>query len=135
MISMNALRISSQARSNRHTSSTLSRSPDTGISIRSPTSISMPLPVMRCQRSGCVNLAHPLRWHRITGRGIDMDAGDLMDMPVSGLRDKVELVCRFDRACDDIRSAFIEIIDNCKVVEEVVMIPRTVKRIECCRAS
>lgn len=89
----------------------------------------------RCGKTERVNLAHPLRWHRTTGRGIDMDADDLMNIPVSGLRDKVELVCRFDRACDDVRSAFIEIIDNCKVVEEVVMMPRTVKRIECCHAS
>jgi hypothetical protein len=89
-----------------------------------------------CGRDERVNLSRPLRWHRITGRGIDddLDADDLMDLSVSALRDKVELVCRFDRACDEIRSAFIDLIDNCKVVEETVMVPKTVRRISCAAA-
>jgi len=90
----------------------------------------------RCGKTERVNLARPLRWHRTTGRGIDddLDADDLMDLSVSALRDKVELVCRFDRACDEIRSAFIDLIDNCKVVEETVMVPKTVRRIACAAA-
>jgi hypothetical protein len=90
----------------------------------------------RCGKTERVNLARPLRWHRVTGRGIDDDMGreDLMEWSMSDLRDRVELVCRFDRACDEIRSAFIDLIDNCKVVEETVMVPKTVRRIACAAA-
>lgn len=72
--------------------------------------------------------------HHRRGIDDDLDADDLMDFSVSALRDKVELVCRFDRACDEIRSAFIDLIDNCKVVEETVMVPKTVRRIACAAA-
>jgi hypothetical protein len=89
-------------------------------------------------RCGCcggerVNLTRPLRWHRVFGKGIDNDlsAEDMMDLPMSDIRGRVELVCRFDKACDDIRDAFIDLIDNCKVVDEVVMEPKTIRRIVC----
>ncbi|WP_303786726.1 hypothetical protein [Azovibrio restrictus] len=85
----------------------------------------------RCNKVDRVNLPRPLRWHRVIGGGIDDELGwdDLMDLSVSDLRDKVDLVCRFDRACDEIREAFIDIVDNCMVVEETVMVPKTVRRI------
>lgn len=90
----------------------------------------------RCGKDERVNLLHPLRWHRASFQGIDenLDADDLMEYSMSDLRDKVELVCRFDRACDEIRSAFIDILDNCKVVEETVMVPKTVRYITCAAA-
>jgi len=68
--------------------------------------------------------------------GRDMDQGeDFSEWSMSELRSRVELVCRFDRACDEIRDNFIALIGSCKVVEEVVMVPKTVKRIECRHAS
>ena len=90
----------------------------------------------RCNKVDRVNLHRPLRWHRVIGGGIDDELGrdDLMDLSVSDLRDKVDLVCRFDRACDEIREAFIDIADNCMVVEEAVMVPKTVRRILCATA-
>jgi len=57
-----------------------------------------------------------------------------MDLSTSDLRERVELVCRFDRACDEIRDAFIRLLDNCKVVEETVMVPKTVRRLACTAA-
>lgn len=67
--------------------------------------------------------------------GKDMDQGeDFSEWSMSELRSRVELVRRFDEACDEIRDNFIALIGSCKVVEEVVMVPRTVKRIECCHA-
>jgi hypothetical protein len=86
-----------------------------------------------CMRDERVNLSRPLRWHRISGRGHDDDisAEDMMELSMVELRNKVELVCRFDRACDNIRDAFIELLDNCKVVEETVFVPKTVLRIAC----
>ncbi|MEO1767965.1 hypothetical protein V6E02_12165 [Thiobacter sp. AK1] len=68
--------------------------------------------------------------------GIDdgLSRDEFMDWSMSDLRDRVELVCRFDRASDEIRDAFINLLDNCKVVEETVMVPKTVKRIVCSTA-
>lgn len=90
----------------------------------------------RCNKVERINLSRPLRWHRVSGRGIDndLDRVDLMDLSVSDLRDKVDLVCRFDRACDEIRDAFIDIVDNYMVVEETVMVPSTIRRVVCATA-
>jgi len=67
--------------------------------------------------------------------GRDMDPGeDFSEWSMSELRSRVELVCQFDQACDEIRDNFIALIDSCKVVEEVVMVPKVVKRIKCCHA-
>jgi hypothetical protein len=84
----------------------------------------------RCGKDERINLSRPLRWHHVSAKGMDEDR-DFSDWSMSDLRDRVEIVCRFDRACDEIRSAFIDIIDNCKVVEETVMVPKAVKRIVC----
>ncbi len=90
----------------------------------------------RCGKVERVNLAHPFRWHRTTGSGIDsdLDANDLSAWSMSQLRDRVELVCRFDRACDEMRNAFINLIDGCMVVTETIMVPKTITRL-CCSAS
>jgi hypothetical protein len=53
---------------------------------------------------------------------------------MSQLRDRVELVCRFDRACDEMRQAFINLIEDYMVVTETVMVPKTITRL-CCSAS
>jgi hypothetical protein len=89
-----------------------------------------------CGKMERVNLAHPYRWHRTTGSGIDgdVDANDLSAWSMSQLRDRVELVCRFDRACDEMRQAFINLIEDYMVVTETVMVPKTITRL-CCSAS
>lgn len=89
-----------------------------------------------CGKDERVNLSRPLRWHRVSGGGIDDDLSrdDLMDISMADLRDKVDLVCRFDRTCDEIREAFIDIVANCVVVKETVMVPKTVRRIVCATA-
>ena len=76
----------------------------------------------------------PKRLSVYPGKSIDQNE-DFSEWSMSELRNRVELVLRFDQACDEIRDNFIELIGSCKVVEEVVMIPKTVKRIECCHAS
>lgn len=83
-----------------------------------------------------VNYEKPPRRLAVSMKSIDDDMSreDIMEWSMSDLRDRVELVCRFDRACDEIRSAFIDLIDNCKVVEETVMVPKTVRRIACAAA-
>lgn len=79
---------------------------------------------------GRVNYEHEPRIMRVMSGGMDEDK-DYEEWSIGQLRDRVELVCRFDRACDAIRDNFIDLIDNCKVVEEVVMVPRNVRRLVC----
>lgn len=57
------------------------------------------------------------------GKGIDQRE-DFSEWTMADLRNRVELVRSFDRACDDIRSAFIWMIDECDVVSEEYSVPR-----------
>jgi len=56
---------------------------------------------------------------------------DLAELSTSDLREQVRLVQAFDRACDQIRAAFIDLIDNCKVVDDVRVIKKPIKRLIC----
>jgi hypothetical protein len=80
--------------------------------------------------NGRVNYEHEPRILRVMSGGMDEDK-DYDEWSIGQLRDRVELVCRFDMACDDIRDNFIDLIDKCKVVEEVVMVPKNVRRLVC----
>ena len=53
-----------------------------------------------------------------------------MDLSMGALKSKVDLVMEFDRACDRIRSAFIDVLRDYMIVEETVMVPQKVRRIE-----
>ena len=78
------------------------------------------------------NYERPLKWHRTHNTGIDQDFSmeDFMDLSLSQLKDKVHLVRRFDEVCDDVRSEFIAAIDDFMIVEETVMVPTKVRRLE-----
>lgn len=88
-------------------------------------------------KNGRVNYTTPPKILSVLGRSIDRgeDFSDYEEWTLSKLRTRVELVQKFDQACDKIRNNFIDLLDNCKVVEDVVMVPKTVKRIECCIAA
>lgn len=79
-----------------------------------------------------VNLKAPLRWSRVKSSPIDhrMSFQDYMDMGYSWLKDRAELVRSFDAACDSVRDHFISLIDEYMIVEETVMVPQVVKRLE-----
>ncbi len=87
----------------------------------------------RCGRCGAtgergrVNYGKtPVALQTYAGRGID-DSTDFEDWSMEQLKDRVELVCQFDRTCDNIRNNFIDLLGSYKVVEEVIMVPKTVK--------
>lgn len=66
----------------------------------------------RCGQEEVINLRSPLRWHRASMRGVDdgLTDEDFMEFSMAALRDRVDLVCRFDRACDEIRDEFIKLM-------------------------
>ena len=78
------------------------------------------------------NLKSALRWTRTKGSSIDhgMTIEDFMDMSHTDLKDRAELVRSFDHACDKIRENFIQCINDYIVVEETVMVPTKVRRLE-----
>jgi hypothetical protein len=51
------------------------------------------------------------------------------DWSMAKLRDRVDLVCAFDAACDDIRGSFIDLLNDFDVVEETIQRPVKVKRL------
>jgi hypothetical protein len=61
-----------------------------------------------------------------------IDQGENFDgWSMDDLRNRVKLVRAFDRTCDGIRSAFIDLAENCEVVDEVVMVPQHRKVLSC----
>ncbi len=72
----------------------------------------------------------PSRLSVYPGKSIDQRE-DFVEWSMGELRNRVKLVQAFDRACDEIRSAFIDLVDHCEVVDEVVMVPQHRKVINC----
>lgn len=77
---------------------------------------------------GRANLTQGIRRLIVNSRGVDQDA-DFDDWSMSQLRERVNLVRRFDEVCDEMRAAFIDLLDSSEVVEEVVMTPTKVRRL------
>ena len=79
---------------------------------------------------GRVNYSKPLQTlATYPGKSIDMD-DDFEEWSMDALRERVDLICAFDRACDEIRQNFIDLLEGSEVVEEVVMVPTKVKTIQ-----
>ena len=54
----------------------------------------------------------------------------MLDWSMDDLQDRLDLVRAFDAACDITRSAFIRLLNEFMLIEQVVMVPQTVKRLE-----
>jgi len=68
----------------------------------------------------------------VTYPGRELDQGTEFDeWSTHELRERVCLITSFDKACDQIRSNFIDLLDSCSVVEQTVMVPKIVKRLTC----
>jgi len=57
------------------------------------------------------------------GRGLDMER-DYGDWTIAKLRERVNLVTRFDRLCDECEEAFVQFCVNHMAEDEVVMVPK-----------
>ncbi len=81
--------------------------------------------------SGRVNYARsPMRLSIYAGKSIDAER-DFEEWSMEDLRTRVRLVQDFDRTCDQLRENFIGLLEHCEVIEEVIEVPHTVKRIVC----
>lgn len=65
----------------------------------------------------------------LPGKDVDMDE-DFHGWELFQLRDRVKLVQEFDMLCDNIVEAFIETCRSYRIVEEEILIPKTVKILE-----
>lgn len=86
-----------------------------------------------CGRCGHdrVNYRSPPKTLEISYRSIDPYKDySPEEWSMSSLRERVELVIQFDRACDQVRQNFIWLIDHSKVVEEVHYEPVYKKSLE-----
>ena len=63
------------------------------------------------------------------GKDVDM-VEDFEDWTLSELQGRVELVQSFDRLCDDIVGAYIDICRNYRITEKEILVPKTIKVLE-----
>jgi len=63
------------------------------------------------------------------GKDVDMYE-DFEGWTLSQLRERVELVQDFDKLCDDIMAEFLDICRNYRIVEEEILVPKTIKILE-----
>lgn len=87
----------------------------------------------RCGIDGRVNLQHQLYRWKILLHSIDKDEdfNDKEEWPMDKLKERVELVQKFDKLCDDIRAYLIEFLDSHEIGEEEYTATRKVlKEIE-----
>lgn len=55
---------------------------------------------------------------------------DFTDWTLTAIRERVELVQDFDKLCDDIVSEFIDLCRNYRIIEEEILVPKTIKVLE-----
>lgn len=65
--------------------------------------------------------------HTFPGRGIDHGERFFLDWDMTALRDRVDLVCEFDKLADDIVAEAVYIAKNYDIQDEVVYVPQTRK--------
>ena len=81
--------------------------------------------------NGLVNYQSPhMTVNVFSHRSIDAER-DYDEWTMTALRDRVQTVEAFDSACDAIRDQFIFMLQSCDVVEETIMVPKTVKHLNC----
>lgn len=92
-----------------------------------------------CKMSGCDGTLMPLKspvFQVFTqpGKGMDMEQ-DFEDWDDDSLKSRYDLVKEFDATVDECISVFKAMVDSCKVVEKEIMIPKTIRVLECAGAS
>lgn len=66
------------------------------------------------------------------GQSIDMytDFENKDEWPINELRHRVKLIQKFDSLCDHIRDTFLQVLDDCEIIETEIEIKRTLKTLK-----
>ena len=84
----------------------------------------------RCQAKARVNLPQTdSQIFTYPGKDVDMQE-DFEDWTISQLQERVELVQDFDKLADSIVKSYIDMCTNYNIIEEEIMVPRTIKVLE-----
>ena len=84
----------------------------------------------RCAAKARVNFQQ-MHMQVFTWPGKDVDMlEDFTDWTLSELQERVEMVQNFDRLCDDIVSAYIDVCRNYRIAEQQILVPKTIKVLE-----
>jgi len=84
----------------------------------------------RCEAKARVNFQQPnMQAFTWPGKSIDMTE-DFHGWKLFQIKDRVKLVQEFDLLCDNIVNTFIETCRSYRIVEEEILVPKTVKIIE-----
>lgn len=63
------------------------------------------------------------------GRGTD-EADDFDEWDIQSLRNRVQLVMEFDQLSDDILALLVDYANDTEVVDEIVLVPETIKKLK-----
>jgi len=84
----------------------------------------------RCEAKARVNY-NQTHMQVFTWPGKDVDMYEDFDgWTLSQLRERGELVQYFDRLCEEIATAYIDICRNYRIKEEEILVPKTIKVLE-----
>ncbi|MFH1614657.1 MAG: hypothetical protein ABIG61_06205 [Planctomycetota bacterium] len=84
----------------------------------------------RCEARARVNFKQThMQVFTWPGKDVDMHE-NFENMTLSDIRERVELVQDFDRLCDDIVLAFVNMCRNYRITEEEILVPKTIKVLE-----
>ncbi len=84
----------------------------------------------RCEAKARVNFKQTdMQIFTWPGKSVD-EYEDFENWTLSELRERVEMVQDFDRLCDDISAAYINLCRNYRVTEEEILVPKTIKVLE-----
>lgn len=84
----------------------------------------------RCEAKERVNFTTPhMQVFTLPGKSVDMDE-DFHGWELFQLKDRVELIQEFDRLCSNIVEVFIETCRSYRIVEEQILVPKTIKILE-----
>lgn len=84
----------------------------------------------RCEAKARVNFKQThMQVFTWPGKSVD-EHEDFEGWTLSEIRERVELVCDFDRLCDDIVNEYIYACLNYRISEEEILVPKTIKVLE-----
>jgi len=88
----------------------------------------------RCGRSSRINYLAPRYNLTLNHSSVDQDV-DFSEWGLSDLRDRVALIQDFDQLTEDLRSEFLDVLDNYCVTTQEILVPHTVTLLKECTSQ